>query len=162
MVAAVAGSHEKVDVVQPREDELAGITIERPETGSLVNVDLEAGRFFEFFSDALNQFGEAESVKNQSTHVPRSLRSVCSQMWEQGGRRASARVRRRQNARSYTDLAERFKGISRLQHATSARAGPHSACRRALIRKATMNGIHASETVHRRVDEGSDTAGAPA
>ena len=57
MVSTVGGSHEKVDVVQPRQDELACIAIERPETGSLVHVDVEARRFFEFFSDALNEFG---------------------------------------------------------------------------------------------------------
>ena len=69
-VSTGGGSHEKVDVVQPRQDELARMTIERPETGSLVHVELEARRFFEFFPDALNQFGEAESVGSQDTHGP--------------------------------------------------------------------------------------------
>jgi len=54
MVSTVGGSREKVDVVQPREDALACIAIERPETGSLVHVDVEARRFFEFFSYAVN------------------------------------------------------------------------------------------------------------
>jgi hypothetical protein len=72
MVSTVGGSHQKVDVMEPREDELACIAIERPETSGLVDVDVEARCFLEFFSDALNQFGEAESFRSQDTHVPRT------------------------------------------------------------------------------------------
>jgi len=58
--------------MEPREDELACIAIERPETSCLVDVDVEARCFLEFFSDALNQFGEADSFRSQDTHVPRT------------------------------------------------------------------------------------------
>ena len=71
-VSTVGGSHQKVDVMEPREDELACIAIERPETSCLVDVDVEARCFLEFFSDALNQFREAESSRSQDTHVPRT------------------------------------------------------------------------------------------
>src|SRR5882672_8427331 len=65
-VPAGGRSLEKLEVVQPREDELAREGIKRPETGADVHVDLEAGRFLKFFSNALNQLDEAAPVISQS------------------------------------------------------------------------------------------------
>jgi hypothetical protein len=71
-VSAVGGSHEEVDVVQVREDEFTGIAVKCPEAGALVHGDLETGRFFEFFSNALNQLGETRPVSGQNRlSVPR-------------------------------------------------------------------------------------------
>ena len=52
--------------MQAREDEFTGIAINCPKAGALVHVDLETGRFFEFFSNALNQLGETRPVRGQN------------------------------------------------------------------------------------------------
>jgi hypothetical protein len=75
MVSTAGGSHEKIEVVQPREDEFARIAIERPETRALVlaayaqcSVDVRAAlRSHRFGEPIRRNVGSAERRAASST-----------------------------------------------------------------------------------------------
>jgi len=121
-------SDEKLEVVQPCEHQLAREGVERPETRAVVHIDLEAGRLFEFFSNALNQLFEAAPVKSRSrmsvktwSHARTTSKAVAS-----GGLRGHG-----QQNENLCGVSGRRSGVHRCRRAGVLRACPHSGCKRA-------------------------------
>src|SRR6266850_7378012 len=121
-------SDEKLEVVEPCEHQLAREGVERPETRAVVHIDLEAGRLFEFFSNALNQLGEAAPVMSRSrlsvkiwSHARTTSKAVASAALHGHG----------QQNENLCGVSGGRSGVHRCRHAGVLRACPHSGCKRA-------------------------------
>ena len=99
-----------------------------PETGAVVHVDLEAGRFLKFFLNALNQLDEAAPVISQSRMSVKIWRHAGTASKAVAARAPLAHGRQDENLRG---VSGRRSGVHRSRRAGVLCACPHSGCKRA-------------------------------